>query len=107
MAFPTEIFGDIIVVHTPEELGADQGDALAAQIPSLDRRCIVLDMDTTETIDSKGLATLLDVQEKVRDAGGEIKITTTNASNRKILEITRFDQQIEVFDSMVDAVRSF
>ena len=39
--------------------------------------------------------------------GGDVKIATTNAINRKILEITRLDQQLEVFDSVIDAVKSF
>ena len=68
---------------------------------------IVLDLDATETIDSTGLATLLNVQDGLRDKGGESKIATTNSTNRKILEITRLDQQIEVFDSVVVAVKSF
>jgi anti-sigma B factor antagonist len=68
---------------------------------------VVLDVDATESIDSKGLASLLNVQDKLRDAGGEAKIATTNPNNRKILEITRLDQQLEVFDSVVDAVKAF
>ena len=39
--------------------------------------------------------------------GGEVKIATTNSANRKILEITRLDQHLEVFDSVIDAVKSF
>jgi anti-sigma B factor antagonist len=107
MNLPTEIFGEVIVVHTPEELGADQCDGFEAYIPTLERCAVVFDMDATETIDSKGLGALLDVQEKLRDLGGEAKIATGNANNRKILEITRLDQQLEVFDSVVDAVKSF
>ena len=107
MNLPTEIFGDVIVVHTPEELGADQCEAFEAYIPTLERQYVVLDMDATETVDSKGLATLLNVQDKLRDMGGEAKIATTNLNNRKILEITRLDQQLEVFDSVVDAAKSF
>ena len=38
---------------------------------------------------------------------GDLKISTSNAANRKILEITRLDQQLEVFDSVIDAVKSF
>jgi anti-sigma B factor antagonist len=107
MNLPTEIFGDVIVVHTPEELGAEQCDAFVAHVPTLERRRVVFDVDTTEIIDSKGLAALLDVQDKLRDLGGEAKIAATNLNNRKIFEITRLDQQLEVFDSVVDAVKSF
>jgi anti-sigma B factor antagonist len=107
MNLPTEIFGDVIVVHTPDELGADQCDGFEAYIPTLERHNVVLEVDATEIIDSKGLAALLNVQDKLRDAGGEAKIATTNLNNRKILEITRLDQQLEVFDNVVDAVKSF
>jgi anti-sigma B factor antagonist len=107
MNLPTEIFGDVIVVHTPEELGADQCDNFEAYLPTLERHNVVLDMDSTEMIDSKGLTSLLNVQDKMRDMAGEVKIATGNLSNRKILEITRLDQQLEVFDSVVDAVKSF
>jgi anti-sigma B factor antagonist len=107
MNLQSEIFGSVIVVHTPEELGAEQCEAFTAHIPTLERQQVVLDMDATETLDSKGLLALLNVQDKLRDDGGEAKIATTNANNRKILEITRLDQQLEVFDSVTDAVKSF
>lgn len=107
MNLPTEIFSDVVVVHAPEELGADQCDGFAAHLGALDRSKVVLDMDATEMIDSKGLTALLDVQDKLRDAAGEMKIATTNATNRKILEITRLDQQVEVYDGVVEAVKSF
>ena len=107
MNLPTEIFGDVIVVHTPEELGSDQCDDFEALLPTLERRLIVLDVDATETLDSKGLTAMLNVQDTLRDGAGEVKIATTNSTNRKILEVTRLDQQLEVFDSVVDAVKSF
>jgi anti-sigma B factor antagonist len=107
MNLQTEIFGDVIVIHTPEELGADQCSALEVFEPSDERPSAVLDLDATETIDSRGLTALLNIQDKFRDKLGEAKIATSNATNRKVLEITRLDQQIEVFESVVDAVKSF
>jgi anti-anti-sigma factor len=107
MNLPTEIFDDVIVVHTPEELSADQCEAFESYLPTLERKKIVVDLDNTETIDSKGLEALLNVQDKVRAANGDVKIATTNANNRKILEITRLDQQLEVFENVIDAVKSF
>lgn len=107
MNLPTEIFSDVIVVHTPEQLGRDQRDEFEAYLPTLERHNVVLDLDNTETIDSEGLTAVLNVQNRLREKEGDVKIATTNPANRKILEITRLDQQLEVFDSVVDAVKSF
>ena len=107
MPFPTEVFGNVIVVHTPEELGSELCGVLESFVPSLKRPNVILDMDATEIIDSRGLDALVNVQDKLRDSAGELKIATTNFTNRKILEITRLDQQLEVFDSVVEAVKSF
>jgi len=104
---PTEIFGDVIVVHTPEEFGSDQAGEFEAYLPTLERTNVVLDLNNTEMLDSVGLTALLNVQDKLREEEGDVKISTTNFTNRKILEITRLDQQLEVFDSVIDAVKSF
>ncbi len=107
MNLPTEIFGKVIVVHTPEELSDDKSEQLAGYLTALDRSCVIVDLDGTETIDSAGLTALLDAQEGLRQREGDLKIATTNAMNRKIFEITRLNQQLEVFDSVIDAVKSF
>jgi anti-anti-sigma factor len=103
---PTEVFGDVVVVHTPEELGADQADGFEACLATLDRIKIVLDLDATEMIDSAGLTSLLEAQETLRERGGQLKVATTNHANRKIMEMTRLDRQLDVFDSVIDAVKS-
>lgn len=107
MNLPTEIFDDVIVVHAPEELGTDQGGNFTAFFASLERNKVVLDVDNTELLDSKGLEALLEVQERMRAVGGDMKIAAANATNRKILEITRLDQHLEVFQSVIDAVKSY
>ena len=107
MNLPTEIFGSVIVVHTPEELGADQAAEFESYLPTLERDRVVLDLDNTEMLDSSGLGALLNAQDNLREQGGYVKLATTNAANRKILEITRVDRQMEVFDNVVDAVKSF
>jgi len=107
MNLPTEIFGDCVVVHTPDELGEDQADGFEAYVPTLERSNVVLDLDNTEMLDSAGLTALLNVHDRLRASSGDLKIATTNFSNRKILEITRLDRQLEVFSSVIDAVKSF
>jgi len=107
MKLPTEIFGSVIVVHVPEELGGEQRDEFSGYVTGLERQNVVLDLDATETVDSKGLEAILEVQDTLREQAGDVKISTSNAMNRKIFEVTRLDDQLEVFDSVIDAVKSF
>lgn len=107
MNLSTETFGAVMVVHTPEELGEDQADNVRAFLESRERQKLIVDLDGTETIDSVGLETLLDVQDALREKGGDLRIATSNYANRKILEVTRLDSMLEVFDSVLDAVKSF
>ena len=107
MKLPTEIFGDIIVVHTPEELGEEVAHKFEEFVSNQDRSKVVVEMDGTESLDSVGLGALLNAQEALRSIKGDLKISTNNKVNRKILEITRLDQQLEVYESVIDAVRSF
>lgn len=107
MNLPTEVFGDVIVVHTPEELGADQSDAFEAYVPTLERVRVVLDLDGTEMLDSRGLNAMLNIQDRLRESGGELKLASTIPTNRKIFEITRLDQHLEIFDSVIEAVKSY
>ena len=107
MKCPSEIFGDVVVVHTPEELGDDQAEAFEVLLTQLDRLNVVIDLDSTESINSRGLTSLLNARDALCELGGDVKVATTNHCNRKILEITRLDQQLEVFESITDAVKSF
>jgi len=107
MKLPTEVFGDVVVVHTPEELGADTSVQLERFLTSQERSNVIVDLNGSETIDSGGLEALLNAQEALRALSGDLKISTSNKANRKILEITRLDEQLEVFDTVIDAVKSF
>ncbi len=107
MKLPTEIFGDVAVVHTPEEVGAETAEALEQFLTTRERANVVVDLDGSETIDSDGLEALLNAQEALRALAGELKVATSNAANRKILEMTRLEQQLEVFETVLEAVKSF
>ncbi len=107
MKLPTEIFGDVIVVHTPQELGQDQAEPLMEFLTTLERVNVIVDLDNAESVDSAGLETLLDAQDQLRDFGGDLRVSTGNHINRKIMEITRLDRYMDVFDNVIDAVKSY
>src|SRR4029453_10782624 len=107
MKLPTEVFGDVVVVHTPEELGTDTAVQLEQFLTSLERSNAIVVLDGSETIDPGGLEALIGAQEALRALQGDLKISTSNPANRKILEITRLDEQVEVYDTVINAGKSF
>ena len=99
-----------MVARMPDELTDDTStefvNALTAAINEQHFQ-VVLQMDHSETLDSAGLEALLDIQDLTREQGGNLKISGLEDPGRKILEITRIDQRIDLFDSVIDAVSSF
>ena len=83
MKLPTEVFGDVVVVHTPEELGADAAAQLEKVLTSQERSNVIVDLDGSETIDSGGLEALLGAQETLRSLTGDLKISTSNLKSSK------------------------
>lgn len=107
MKLPTEVFGEVVVVHTPEEISSDSSGQLEQFLTTLERSNVIVDLDGSETVESGGLEALLNAREALRVLGGDLKLSTSNSINRKILEITRLDQHLEVYDTVIDAVKSF
>ncbi len=107
MALTSETFGAVIVVHSPEDLSADQASSFESALRQVEPACVVLDMDDTELLDSVGLTAILDARDGLLERQGDLKIATANATNRKILEITRLDEQLELYESVIDAVKSY
>lgn len=107
MNLPTEVFGEIVVAHAPEDLLETRSEELLKCLTSLERANVVLDIDHVEAIDSRGLETLLDVLDRLRERGGDLKLSSSGPVNRKILEISRLDLYIEVFESVIEAVKSY
>lgn len=110
MQVTMETFGKVLVAHTPDDLNEETSrtflDALARPIEEGQVR-IVLAMDRTETYDSAGLTALLDLQDQLREQGGQLRISGLGDPGRKIFEMTRLDRRFDAFDSVIDAVDSF
>jgi len=110
MQISTETFGNVLVAHTPDELNEDSLEGFTAALqPQINTGHVnvVLQMDRTELYDSAGLTALVDLQDEVREVGGNLKISGLADPGRKIFEVTRLDERFDVFESIIDAVSSF
>lgn len=54
MNLPTEIFGNVVVIHSPEELAAEQAAMFQSCLSRQELHNIVLDLDNTECWTASG-----------------------------------------------------
>jgi len=86
MNLPTEIFGNVVVVHTPEEISEDHADQFQRLLTSQERVKVIVDLDGTESIDSAGLEALLDATPPGcgRLCAGACKKRTTRSPRHRL-----------------------
>jgi anti-anti-sigma factor len=82
----------------------------AATISQLDAHGqpkVVIDLERVPLLDSAGLEWLVDTAEKCFQRGGQVQLAAPTALCGDILRITGVGEQVEVFDDVTSAVRSF
>ena len=59
---------------------------------------IVIDMENAGALDSKGLELLLDLNSRLNDSGGSLRLSGLNKDCRDILALTRLDKELVAID---------
>jgi anti-sigma B factor antagonist len=98
----------IVAVETPltGEVAEPAGKALARCLEQGPPR-IVVDMQATPLLDSRGLEMLVDSAETSAARGGSLVLAAPNALCRDILSVTGLDADFAIFDDVITAVGSF
>lgn len=76
---------------------------------ALDRgeRKFVIDFSRTGYIDSSGLGALVSMSKRVRDAGGELRLSGLNDDLRSLFELTKLDTLFQIADTPQQALANF
>lgn len=110
MPITAETYGDVAVTRLEDELTLDnvsRFEAVLEQPMEEGIRNFVIDLEKTEYLDNAGLEAFHDLIARLDNSGGEVKFSGLGPTCRKIFELTRFDRRVGIFDSLIDAVRSF
>ncbi len=70
-------------------------------------RRIVIDFSRTGYIDSSGLGALVSISKKVREQGGDLRLSGLNEDLRSLFELTKLDTLFAISDTAEQAVGSF
>ena len=61
---------------------------------------VVIDISGVDFIDSTGLGVLMGGAKRVRSGGGDIRLVTAGARLAELIELTRLDRVVDVYDSV-------
>jgi len=68
---------------------------------------IVVDFSQVTYVDSSGLATLVELFQRLKKIGGKLRICSLSEKVRNVFEITRLVSIFEIYDDAEKAVKEF
>jgi anti-sigma B factor antagonist len=109
MNIKCEDYDHVTVLIITGEFTAEATDSFRKQIEErLERkvRFFVVDLQQTTYIDSKGLETLVWIQEQCDERLGTVRLCNPDETCRKIFQVTRLDARFDVFADVAEAVKT-
>ena len=111
MAFTTSKHpSGVLIVEVEGQLIVGNRQELKATIQqALDNgeRKLLVDFAKTGYIDSSGLGALVSISKKVREQGGEPRLSGLNEDLRSLFELTKLDTLFAIADSSAQALAGF
>ncbi|MDY6914508.1 MAG: STAS domain-containing protein [Planctomycetota bacterium] len=108
MNITTESYGHAMIFNLKGELTEDSlsafQKAVEHQLEGKEVVDVVLNMEQVPFIDSLSLEYLLDLQDRLVEHLGQVKLVKCDENIQKILTITRLDTTLEVFAGVAEAV---
>jgi anti-sigma B factor antagonist len=110
MSFGIHKEGDICVVTVEGQLIVGNRQELKQKVlDEIERgeRKFLVDFSQTGYIDSSGLGVLVSLSKKIREHGGELRLTNLNEDLKTLFELTKLDTLFQIAESRERALDSF
>lgn len=110
MAFNVTREGEVVVVDVDGQLIVGNRQELKQKVlEELEGggRKFLVDFTNTGYIDSSGLGVLVSLSKKIREQGGELRLSALNEDLRTLFELTKLDTLFRIADSRDEALRDF
>lgn len=107
----TEHESHIIAAAPQERLDAFSAPIMRERVYRLlddDMTKLILDLSAIPFLDSAGLASLVGILKRARQAGGDAKLVwPREKAARRILNLTKFNRVFDTFESTKEAIQKF
>jgi anti-anti-sigma factor len=110
MSITVESYGHSVLLNLANELTEDTlasfEQLVNRQLEEKDVIDIVLNMENVPFVDSKSLEYLLDLQDRLAEKLGQVKLLRCDETVLKILEITHLQSAFETHTDVTEAVKT-
>jgi anti-sigma B factor antagonist len=96
-----QVEGQLIVGNRHE-----LNDLVQAALERGDRR-LLIDFSRTGYIDSSGLGALVSISKRIRETGGELRLSGLNDDLRSLFELTKLDTLFAITETPEQALTNF
>jgi anti-sigma B factor antagonist len=86
---------------------AEIGQQLTALVESKDRQKILLDFDNVDHLSSAALGMLINVNNKVKQHSGQLRLANIKPQIIEVFEITKLNKLFRIFPNRTEAIESF
>ncbi|MGQ0640041.1 MAG: STAS domain-containing protein [Gemmatimonadaceae bacterium] len=110
MSFALHKEGDVCVVSVEGQLIVGNRQELKQKVlDEIERgeRKFLVDFSQTGYIDSSGLGVLVSLSKKIREHGGELRLTNLNEDLKTLFELTKLDTLFQIAETRERALDSF
>ena len=110
MNITSESYGHAVMLNLSGDLTEDD---LAGLLQAVDHHLqsedvidLVFNMENVPYVDSAALEWLLDLQDRLAERFGQVKLAKLDENVTKILEMTRLEATFEIYRETTDAVKA-
>lgn len=82
-------------------------ERLMAMMDSNNAKLIVIDLKHVSIISSLGIGGVIRAMRTVKEKNGDLKLSSVNASVKKVFDITKLNELIEIHNTSDEAIKSF
>lgn len=110
MKMTTDREGDIFVCRLEGEIDFNNSPELRKSFIKLiedQARKVILDLEKVTYIDSSGLATLVEMLQKLKNSSGRLKLANLQEKVKSVFEITKLEKIFEIYPQIQQAIESF
>jgi len=68
---------------------------------------VIIDFSKVSYIDSSGLATLIELFQRLKKIGGHVRLANMSQKTKNIFEITKLHKLFEIFENREEAIKDF